>query len=677
MATSVKPAGATAHEQPRQTSSVSLWLLARGSNMGGWLRSRTLEHWAWLAVIALGALLRFVGMGDKPLHHDESMHAFYSYMYARSPAGYEYDPLLHGPFQFHAVGTVFAIILALQALFHVGGAAGSPWINDATARIVPTVLGAGTVVLVFWLRPWLGRLGALIAAFLIAVSPAFVYFSRFLREDVYFNFFMLAMVVCAGQFFLTRKTSWLAGAFAATALAYATFEGIFMTLLIFLSFGAALVLWELASRYAHLAGASFSPRQQLWLTRGLIFSGAGVVACLAAYFGLQRMHALSAWINANQSQADTNVLILEDRSVAILLWVSIVVALGVIGWLLWQTWYERPRDAQSAEKARDGALATTGRMPAWAHRLDATIRAPAEAKARLRERTDETRQPFIAALLSITWVQWFVAAVIGWLIFVALFWVIPGGAYAQTWGDGFRIGVGRGLWQGLYYWMTQQEVARGGQPWYYYLLLIPLYEQLAVVFGLAGAVYALVRPNRFRIFLVWWLFGSVVLYSWAGEKMPWLTIQILLPLMLLAGLALSALAQVVAPVIADWRTGSARNPRTGREQARFYGAAVSLIFAGLLLIPMVHNMWVLSRPDAAAAPYEMMVYVQTTRDVTDVMNKINAADKAMYGGQHQLKVAVGPQEEWPFYWYLRDYYLDPHPSTYAFIPMDVSNAQTA
>jgi predicted membrane-bound mannosyltransferase len=70
-------------------------------------------------------------------------------------------------------------------------------------------------------------------------------------------------------------------------------------------------------------------------------------------------------------------------------------------------------------------------------------------------------------------------------------------------------------------------------------MLIPLYEQLAVVFGLIGLVYSLFRPTRFRMFLAWWFAGSLGLYSWAGEKMPWLSIHITLPLMLLAAVALT------------------------------------------------------------------------------------------------------------------------------------------
>ena len=61
------------------------------------IRNVTVEGWLWVGVILLGAVLRFWGIGDKPLHHDESMHAFFSLSFARAPASYEYDPLLHGP----------------------------------------------------------------------------------------------------------------------------------------------------------------------------------------------------------------------------------------------------------------------------------------------------------------------------------------------------------------------------------------------------------------------------------------------------------------------------------------------------------------------------------------------------------------------------------------------------
>ena len=39
-----------------------------------------LLRWApFWGIILLGAILRFWGLGDKPLHHDESLHAYYSW----------------------------------------------------------------------------------------------------------------------------------------------------------------------------------------------------------------------------------------------------------------------------------------------------------------------------------------------------------------------------------------------------------------------------------------------------------------------------------------------------------------------------------------------------------------------------------------------------------------------
>src|SRR5262249_44551091 len=261
---------------------------------------------------------------DKPLHHDESMHAYFSLSFAEDPSSYHYDPLLHGPFQFHAEGIVFAVLLALQSVF-AHGASGNPWISDTTARFLPALFGFGIVALPLGLRRELGRTGALVAAFLLAISPTFVYFSRFLREDIYFNFFMFAMVVCAVRFAHSRQTRWFVGLFAATILAYTTFEGIFLTLAVFFGFLALLGIWELAHGVADRLPGSFSARERVFFSRAGLFFLLGGVAALAAKFGLQRLNELSAYISnpANTKVSDVQVQVLEDRSVAVLLYFSI------------------------------------------------------------------------------------------------------------------------------------------------------------------------------------------------------------------------------------------------------------------------------------------------------------------------------------------------------------------
>ena len=630
------------------------------------IRRLTVEQWLWIAVLGLAAVLRFWGLGDKPLHHDESMHAYFSLAWALNPSSYAYDPLLHGPFQFHAEGLMFAVILGLQHIFNPG-AIGNPWINDTTARFVPVLFGLGTVALPILLRRELGRVTALIAAFLLAISPAFVYFSRFLREDVYFNFFMFAMVVCAVRFARERTMKWFVLLCAAAVLAYATFEGIFLTLVIFFGFLAALFVWELAAGVARRLPDTFTERERTLFSRLGLFALLGAVGGLVAYLGLKIVNNVSTEIYKHTATTDVQVANLENVTVSLLLIASILIALGVIAALLWQIyrdatpapeprpeveWLDDDEEGEGEESGYGGGALGVPPAMSVAERIDEMLAAPGRLAAALRDRLDPESQPFLRLLLSISWMQWFVGFVVGWMIFAALYWIVPGTA-VQGWGDGFRVGIGKGIWQGLYYWLEQQQVARGGQPWYYYLLLIPLYEQLAVVFGLAGLVYCLFRPTRFRIFLIWWFVASLFIYSWASEKMPWLSIHILLPLMLLAAIALErVLVGVVALArhLAEQRAGSLR-PVTPWMRL----SPLALVLALVLLVPTVWGMYELSHPDAASGPNEMMVYVQTTPDVTHVMREIAYADQVLYHGQHKLKIGVGSGQEWPWYWYLRDY----------------------
>jgi predicted membrane-bound mannosyltransferase len=624
----------------------------------GRIRSLSFESWLWIGVLALAALLRFWGLGDKPLHHDESMHAYFSLTFAQSAANYAYDPLLHGPFQFHAEGLMFSIIMTLQHIF-AARAIGNPWINDTTARFVPALFGLAIVALPYGLRRELGRTGALIAAFLLAVSPSFVYFSRFLREDIYFNFFIFAMVVCAVRYAHRRTLGWFVALTAATVLAYTTFEGIFLTLLIFLGFLGLLLIWELSHTAARAIPATLTERQRLFFGRAGLIALASGLAGVAALIGLRTLNQIAVQITTNTAQSDQAVRRLEDNTVAVVLWVSILIALLVIAGLVWQMLVEE-HPAVAPETGGDqlpSAPPLLAMTPTVA-RIDAAIHAPGRGIAAVRARLDPDRQPFLRLLTGISWTQWFIAFVVGWLIFAGLFWIFPGafvsdGTVVRSFSDGFQRGVGRGIWQGLYYWLQQQHVARGGQPWYYYLLLIPLYEQLAVVFGLAGIVYSFLRPTRFRLFLVWWFLGSLVLYSWASEKMPWLAIHILLPLMLLAAIALDVVLKGCYALIqrlADRDFAALR-----AAPARPAGVALAGLLALFLLVPMLNGMLILSQRDAANGPQEMMVYVQTTQDVDHIMSYIAQADKKLYGGTHQISIGVGPGQEWPFYWYLLNY----------------------
>ena len=80
------------------------------------------------------------------------------------------------------------------------------------------------------------------------------------------------------------------------------------------------------------------------------------------------------------------------------------------------------------------------------------------------------------------------------------------------------LGLASGMWQSLGYWIVQQDVNRGDQPWYYYFVLAPIYETLPLIFSVVAVVYYAFRGDRFAGFLAYWTITTVLLYTWGrGE----------------------------------------------------------------------------------------------------------------------------------------------------------------
>src|SRR5204862_732769 len=98
-----------------------------------------------------------------------------------------------------------------------------------------------------------------------------------------------------------------------------------------------------------------------------------------------------------------------------------------------------------------------------------------------------------------------------------------------------------GLWTGLHYWLGQHGVHRGGEPWYFYVVVLFAEEWPVLLLGAAGAFVAFRRPTLLRLFLVWAFLVSLAVYTWAGEKFAWLVMHPLLPLLLLAGVGVQAI----------------------------------------------------------------------------------------------------------------------------------------
>ncbi|MCU0632213.1 MAG: TIGR03663 family protein [Methanolinea sp.] len=134
----------------------------------------------FLLVVILGFLLRFLALDLKLLHHDEAIHAWFAYELL-TKGSYVYDPMYHGPFLYYVTA----------GMFYLFGQ------SDLVARLLPALFGAAIIPLVYALyrMGYFDQRQALIAGLFIAISPNLVYFSRFLRHDIFQLFFTVLILV--------------------------------------------------------------------------------------------------------------------------------------------------------------------------------------------------------------------------------------------------------------------------------------------------------------------------------------------------------------------------------------------------------------------------------------------------------------------------------------------------
>jgi len=315
--------------------------------------------------------------------------------------------------------------------------------------------------------------------------------------------------------------------------------------------------------------------------------------------------------------------------------------------------------------------------------------------------------------------RWGICAAVFWAIFLPLFTTL------FTNGQG----IGTGVVGQLGYWLAQHGVQRGGQPWYYYLALFPLYEFLPILLGLGGAIWLLIRwwrpvergdkeqgvgmsvegeqaveaasqPKVLLPLLLYWAVLALVIYSWAGEKMPWLMLHLAVPLQLFAGWALAELLtddwRAIARQKGVWllalfpafglalgrvaRGGLSRGTsldELGRSMAWFAALLAALLLAALigalvrrlsarqvarmagtsavvvLMALTVRFAWMATFVNGDMAN-EFLVYAQAAPDVAIVNQELRDLSHRLTGGLH-LKVAYDDESSWPWVWYLRDF----------------------
>ena len=585
---------------PPEESALTAAPVERRSTGGprSWL---TVETGLYLLFFLTAIASRFWELGVKGLHHDESLHSVYSNHYYLG-AGYVHSPMMHGPLQFHYIDFFYTLFGAT---------------ND-TARYASAVCGIFVVMSPFFLRRQLGRWPALIATFLFLISPRSCTSAAWPaktrsppsprrcwssgcgasspsggRGTLY--------LACAGfaLMFTIKETAYIIaaifGVFLLGLFAWQMGRWLFATLIAYgaTAGAAALLIYEgqhdAVPQYLQqgphrrrhqelhrLAGQQRPDREHPMIQvealslSSLPASGAILSGTRAA--GCARPHWLKRWPPAP----------LRRRRRAA------VPAQGVETQVLTQPLPPVEGDegldfvdpntedafgnghatnghGNGAEPEMAVVSATNGHGNGAAYEEVPVAAPPRPRDPGLLLRYEPGSLPAAVGTLlrepSTLWIGLAIMLGIYVAFYTSLFSNLPG--------------LLTGLFGSVGYWIAQQEVARGGQPWYYYFLIVPLYEPLVVLFSLISTLFFAVKGiaavvDRVRwgaepderppvpgatagwnvgrhinfasmssflpAFVIFWTVGVWGAYTYAGEKMPWLTIHIVQPSVLLAAL---------------------------------------------------------------------------------------------------------------------------------------------
>ena len=68
--------------------------------------SQHYEIVAYVMIVSAAIIMRLLQLSDRAMHHDESLHAFYSWQLAQGN-GFTHNPMMHGPLQMELTAGLF------------------------------------------------------------------------------------------------------------------------------------------------------------------------------------------------------------------------------------------------------------------------------------------------------------------------------------------------------------------------------------------------------------------------------------------------------------------------------------------------------------------------------------------------------------------------------------------
>lgn len=693
----------------------------------------TWEQSILLALIALAILTRLWDLPYRAWNHDEAIHTHWSWT-LYTGRGYQHNPIYHGPLLYHLTALSFVLF-------------GD---NDFTARLPNAVFGIVLVALPYFFRKWLGTRGWIATSVMLLISPVVLYYSRFNRHDIYVELFTVLIALAIWKYFDERREVWLYASAALLAFSYTAMETTFIFMAIFAVFLCA-----------HFTFHYLRPRVR-WSTARLL-----VLASILGipFFGISVVYFMArSWLVKKKLDApetfgdDYRAIPSFDLAVVLgtfslpLLTPALFYALNIV----WRRVF------------------LTDFFPIAAFTDIGTLTAIAQSQQDVIWRVlGLTAMVLLLSVLIGMWWNarvWTIGAVLFWPLFIVFFTTVftnGGGFFTGLLGSlGYWLSqheVMRGGQPGHYYLLVLLPmyeflpylVAVATMAWYWwtyrparlFLALVWMLWTIVYYIGVRAPLNAMMRANApfmlfdqltiafiailvplaffatydpdepsslFPTFLFTWVVGTLIIFSWAGEKMPWLTIHLTIPLAFAAGWGLDKLLN------ADWRELIARGavwlallvplalvafvalafgarPFQGMtlDQLSATNAfIVSLIMfafalaaltylarrftahevARIVAVTFVSVLVALTIRFAALAVYinpdvatETIIYAQGSHDNVIAMQEIEDLSRRLCSQANvakaqniqcddgKIKVAYDDDSSWPFVWYLRNY----------------------
>jgi len=453
-------------EQTTEKPSASSWLDRPVFHAFPQLR---VESLLVILILIAAVFTRFYHIDLRVMSHDEVNHVRPAWDYYQGQ-GYSYDPVTHGPFQFHVLAASY---------FLLGD-------NDFSARVPYALFSIATIaagMLLF--RRYLGRCGALFAGAMLLISPVLLFYGRYTRNEAFEGLWTVLMLYGILRYLEKGEKSALILLTVVTALHFSDKATAYIytaQALLFLGF-------YFLDQVTRLKWPVEAARKRFILLMGALF----MLVLVALGAAIWRENASTTPLQTNATgvpgAAPLDLLrFLELAGLGLAVAAGVAAVVTMVRSLGWKT----IRKLRSFDLLMLLGALVLPLLAAFPVRIVGWNPLDYSTSGMLRTAAFLVPMAIAGAALGLWWRPRIYLTCLA--IFIAIFTVLYTSFFTN--GQGFFMG----LIASLGYWLSQQGVQRGSQPLYYYALIqIPIYEFLPAI----GALVALYFGVRYRRFLTW------------------------------------------------------------------------------------------------------------------------------------------------------------------------------